>query len=303
MKLLVTGAFSGTKEQLKQIEKLGHNVIFMQQESDNLPCDYSEVEGVICNGLFLHHDIKKFSNLKYIQLTSAGFDRVPMEYIEQNNIEIHNARGVYSIPMAEFAVSGVLSLYKNSRFFIENQKAHKWEKNRNLLELYGKKVLIVGCGNVGNECAKRFSAFGCEVFGVDLYSQSSPLYLEITPFEDLDKKLKTSDIVVLTLPLTKETRNLFTKERFEMMKEQSVLVNISRGQVVCERDLIEALKEKLLGAVLDVFESEPLDDNSSLWDIENAIITPHNSFVGENNIKRLVDLITENLKGFRNEKY
>ena len=295
MKLLVTGAFSGARE---QIEKLGHKVIFMQQESDNLPCDYSEVEGVVCNGLFLHHDIKKFSNLKYIQLTSAGFDRVPMEYVEEKGIEIHNARGVYSIPMAEFALCGVLELYKNSRFFLENQKAHNWEKNRSLLELCGKKVLIVGCGNVGNECAKRFGAFGCEVSGVDLYPTENPLYLEMAPFDKLDEKLKTSDIVVLTLPLTKETENLFTKERFKIMKEQSVLVNIARGQVVREQDLIEALKGKLLGAVLDVFEGEPLDENSGLWDMENAIITPHNSFVGEGNVQRLWSVIKKNLENY-----
>ena len=99
--------------------------------------------------LFLSHPIEKFTNLRYIQLTSAGFDRVPMEYVKVHNIEIRNARGVYSIPMAEFALCGVLQLYKQSRFFMENQKARTWEKHRRLLELSGKTVCIIGCGSVG----------------------------------------------------------------------------------------------------------------------------------------------------------
>ena len=128
MKLLVTGAWKCTKEQLNSLAELGHSIIFMQNESEDLPCDYSEIEGAICNGLFLHHSIEKFTNLKYIQLTSAGFDRVPMDYVKSHGITINNARGVYNIPMAEFAVSGVLQLYKKSQFFYEKQKT-KFGKN------------------------------------------------------------------------------------------------------------------------------------------------------------------------------
>ncbi len=298
MKCLITGAVTCAEALVDFLGKLNFEVYYLKNENEPLPSGALDAEMIFCNGLFLHHDIKKFSNLKYIQLTSAGFDRVPVEYIEEKGIKIYNARGVYSIPMAEYAFCGVLELYKKSRFFLENQKAHKWEKNRQLLELYAKNVLIVGCGNVGTECAKRFRAFGCEVSGVDLYPFENSEYTQIVSFDKLDEKLKSSDIVVLTLPLTNETKNLFTKERFKLMKEQSVLVNISRGAVVNEQDLIEALRDKLLGAVLDVFESEPLDENSRLWDMENAIITPHNSFVGEGNEQRLWSVIKNNLENY-----
>ena len=179
MKLLITGAWKCTSEQLNQIETMGHSVIFMQNEKDELPCLYEEVEGVICNGLFLSHPIEKFTSLRYIQLTSAGFDRVPVDYVQAHGIAIHNARGVYSIPMAEFAISGVLQLYKQSRFFYENQKKSVWGKHRGVLELYEKTVCIVGCGNVGTECAKRFQAFGCNVIGVDLYPREDNAYEKI----------------------------------------------------------------------------------------------------------------------------
>ena len=297
MKLLITGAWRCTSEQLNQIEQMGHSIAFMQNESDELPCAYEEVEGVICNGLFLHHSIEKFTSLRYIQLTSAGFDRVPMDYVQSHGITIHNARGVYSIPMAEFALSGVLQLYKQSRFFYENQKKSVWEKHRGVLELCGKTVCIVGCGNVGTECAKCFQVFGCKVLGVDLYPREDNAYERIYSLSDLDNCLPQADVVVLTLPLTEETRGMMNEQRFAVMKDGAVLVNIARGAVVDEPALLKALDEKLFGAVLDVFEEEPLPENNSLWKRENVILTPHNSFVGDGNLGRLFTVIKSNLRG------
>lgn len=296
MNLLVTGAWRCAQQQLDTLTQLGHCVYFLQNESDPLPLAYESVEGVICNGLFLHHEIEKFTRLRYIQLTSAGFDRVPMAYIREHNIEIHNARGVYSIPMAEFALSGVLQLYKQSRFFGENQKMHRWEKHRGLLELQGKNVCIVGCGSVGTECAKRFAAFGCGVTGVDLFPREDSHYGCIKAMEELDAVLYQADVVVLTLPLTEETRHLMDKNRLDNMKAGAVLVNIARGAIVDTTALIQWLRENRGAAVLDVFEEEPLGEDSPLWELENVIVTPHNSFVGEGNQDRLFHVIIENLR-------
>ena len=297
MNLLVTGAWQSANENLSRLEQLGHHIVFMQYENDELPCDYEWVEGVICNGIFLSHPIEKFTNLRYIQLTSAGFDRVPMDYVKEKNIEIHNARGVYSIPMAEFAICGVLDLYKQSRFFTENQKNHKWEKHRGLLELFGKTVLIVGCGSVGTECAKRFKAFGCEVIGVDLFPREDSLYNEMLPLYKLDEALQQADIIVLTLPLTEQTKHLMNSERFNHLKNTAVLVNIARGAIVDTTALLNHI-DRLAGAVLDVFEEEPLSEYSPLWDKQNIILTPHNSFVGEGNSKRLSANILSNLQSY-----
>ena len=301
MKFLITGAVTCAESLLKELENSGHEAIFMQNESEKLPENAAEFDGVFCNGLFLHHPIESFTNLKYIQLTSAGFDRVPMDYVNKNGIKIYNARGVYSVPMAEFAMSGVLSLYKEQRFFCDNQKLHKWEKHRSISELLGKTVCIVGAGNVGGECAKRFSAFGCTVVGVDIAPYESPLFDEMLSLEKLDSALLSADIVVLTLPLTEETHHLFNREKFDKMKNGAVLVNISRGGTVDTKALTEALETKLGGAVLDVFEQEPLEETSPLWDMENVIITPHNSFQGEGNKKRLLEVILKNLKENANQ--
>lgn len=296
MKLLVTGAFNCTSDRLDLIEQMGHKVIYMQNESEGLPCVPTEIDGVICNGLFLHHSIEEFTSLKYIQLTSAGYDRVPMDYVNAKGIEIHNAKGVYSVPMAEFAVSGVLQLYKQSKYFYENQKNHNFQKHRGLMELAGKTVCIIGCGNVGAECAVRFNAFGCRVVGVDIVPYESEIFEKIYPIETLDDVLSQCDVVVLTLPLTDETKHLFNESRFAHFKNGAVLVNIARGAVVKTDDLVKALNVNLSGAVLDVFENEPLNEDSELWDMENVIITPHNSFVGENNDDRLFKVVFENLR-------
>ena len=298
MNLLITGAWQEAKKYIETIEQMGHRVQFLQFEKDELPCEYEWVEGIIGNGIFLSHPIEKFNNLKYIQLTSAGFDRVPMDYIREHNIKINNARGVYSAPMAEYAVSGVLNLYKSQRFFIENQKAHKWEKKRDLKELSGQNVCILGCGSVGSECAKRFEAFGCAVSGVDIVVREIEHFSKVYYLSEVKEVLSKSDIVVITLPLTDETYHMFDEELFVAMKPGAVLVNIARGALVDTDALIEALKVKLCGAVLDVFEEEPLSEDSPLWDMENVIITPHNSFVGDGNNRRMSNVILKNLEKY-----
>lgn len=295
MNLLVTGAWPDGKNCIAELETMGHTVTFMQFEKDALPCSYDWAEGVICNGLFLTHPIEQFTNLRYIQLTSAGFDRVDMDYVKSYGIEIHNARGVYSIPMAEFALCGVLQLYKQAAFFRENQRNHLWEKHRGLLELAGKNVLIVGCGSVGNECAKRFNAFGCKVTGIDLIPRVDSLYSEMSPLDKLDNALEQADVVVLTLPLTEQTRHLIDNRKLSLTKDGATFVNIARGAIVDTEALLNHI-DRFTGAVLDVFEEEPLNKNSPLWEKPNIILTPHNSFVGERNGERLKEIIVSNLK-------
>ena len=294
MNLLITGAWNGAQKYMQALRERGHSVCFMQQETDALPCEAAWVDGIVGNGIFLHHPIQDFVNLKYIQLTSAGFDRVPMEYAEKKHIAVYNARGVYSVPMAEFAVAGVLTLYKQMRFLAEHQKAHVWEKHRDLRELSGKTVCIVGCGSVGTACAKRFRAFDCRIIGIDLFPKQDKQYDTMLPLSDLDHALPQADVVVLTLPLTAETTHLFDAERLAQLSHDAVLVNIARGAIVDTAALTAALPN-LGGAVLDVFEEEPLPADSPLWNAENVVITPHNSFVGEGNPARLDTLIMDHL--------
>lgn len=296
MNILIAGAVRFTEENIAKIESLGHRTYRLQFENDELPLPYAEVDAVICNGLFSHHSIENFTNLKHIQLTSAGMDHLPMEYIDKNNIKLFNAKGVYSVPMAEFALASVLSIYKDLYNFRKNQINKVWEKNRNLLELFNKEVCIVGCGSIGTECAKRFKAMGCKVTGVNRSPKTIDVFDEIHSINDMKEVIKDKDIVIITVPLNQNTYHMFNKETLENLKENSMIVNLSRGAVIDTEAMIDMLKNKDIVAVLDVFENEPLETDSELWNLENVLITPHNSFVGENNTKRLFQITYHNLK-------
>ena len=298
MNLLITGAWNASDEQLDKIRSMGHEVMWLQQEWDELPIPYEAVEGVICNGLFLHHPIERFTSLRYIQLTSAGFDRVPMEYVRAKGIRIFNARGVYSVPMAEFVLSSVLQIYKQSRFFAQNQACGLWEKHRGLMELAGKRICILGCGSVGISCAKRFSAFDCRVTGIDLAARDEVFFEKVLSLDDLDGVLPEADVVILTLPLTEQTKHMMDQKRFALLKPGVIFVNVSRGAVVETEALLRWLKSGTGSAVLDVFEEEPLKEDSPLWYMPNVVVTPHNSFVGDGNKQRLQHVILENLERY-----
>lgn len=296
MNLLITGAWQNAPQHFAEIERLGHNVEFMQWENTPLPCAPEWVEGVICNGLFLHHDIRRFPNLRYIRLTAAGYDRVDMAYVRARGITIHNAGATYAIPMSEHVVCSVLMLYRKMRQFGTNQQQHFWNKERSLCELCGRTVLIVGCGAVGQACATRFAAFGCHVLGVARSARNLPGFAQVYTQPELPALLEQADVVIPALPATPETTGLFDAAMFGRMKHGAVFVNIARGSLVHERALLDALSGgTLAGAVLDVFANEPLPPDSPLWDMPNVILTPHNSFVGEGNAARLAKLIMNNL--------
>lgn len=294
MNVLVTGAFQLNSKELAELEAVGHKVFVHPDE--HIPVEQPErYEAVVCNGLFLYNPIERFTNLRLIQLTSAGIDRVPLDDIRARGIALHNAAGVYSVPMAEFAVCGILQLYKQSRFFTANQAQHKWEKHRGLLEISGKRVCILGCGGVGREIAKRLKAFGCRIAGVNRTVRVLPDFDEVLPLDKLAETAAACDILVCCIALTPETRSIVSEEIFGRLHDGAVFVNIARGALADEVALTAWLQSGG-HAVLDVFEEEPLPESSPLWDMENVVLTPHNSFVGEGNRARLWETIKENLK-------
>ncbi len=302
-KILITGAIKISDSLQYKIEDIGLDIVFVQNELEPIQYDISDIEYVICNGLFLHNDISKFTSLRYIQVTSAGLDRLPMEQIVERGIVVNNARGVYSIPMAEWAMAAILSLYKNIPTFLKYQAQHKWIKDRGVRELSGSKALVVGMGNVGQQVAQHLWAMGVTVDGVDIEKKVIRYVEECHKIDDLQAIIEDYDIIILTLPLTPDTHHIINNELFNKMQLDAILVNISRGAVINESHLIKALNDgKITGAALDVFECEPLDPNSPLWDMENVIITPHNSFVSPNNAVRLENVIVENLQQYMSNK-
>lgn len=299
MNLLLTGCFKYSEIQMESLRSLGYTVYFMQQEKEELPIEAAEVDTTVCNGLFLSHDIDNFTRLKLIQLTSAGFDRVPVGKIKERGIEIYNARGVYSTPMAEWAVFRVLEHYKQGWFFRKEQEAGRWTKHRGLREVAGIKVAVVGAGNVGQEVAKRFQAFGAETTGFDIHTNETVGFDHMALTETLRECVGEFDVVVVTAPLLPLTRGLISRDVLLAMKQNAMIVNIARGGLIDQQAMCEVLAyRKDLFAALDVFETEPLPENILLWRLENVAVSPHNSFVSNGNNTRMFKVIYENLKNF-----
>lgn len=295
MKTIVTGALQATSEELKRLEELELEITFHQNERDEVT-NPEQFEAVICNGLFLYNDIEKFTNLKYIQLTSAGTDRVPVDHVREHGIVLKNAAGVYAAPMAEWTLMRLLELYKNADKLFANRE---WVKDRTWRELGGKTACIVGFGAYGREVAKRLKAFDVKVCVVNRSVKESPNVDEFYTMDKLNEVLAKADIVILAVALTEETKHLMNAERFAAMKDGAVFINATRGGLVDEATLVDALENKLAGAALDVFETEPLPDDSKLWQTQNLLISPHNSFVGENNHARLMRVVMKNIEGIK----
>ncbi len=299
MNLLLTGCFNYSEQQREALSALGYSICFIQHEADRLPFLPSDIDATVCNGLFLHHDINDFCNLKFIQLTSAGYDRVPLHAINEKGIAIHNARGVYSPPMAEWTIFRVLEHYKQGRFFNQEQISGRWTKHRGLREISGNKVAVVGAGNVGQEVAKRFQVFGAETTGFDVHTNKVEGFDNMAMIDHLQEKVNDFDVVVLTVPLLPSTKGLIGRNILMRMKENAVLVNIARGALIDEPAMCEVLTARSdLFAALDVFETEPLSQDSPLWKLKNVAISPHNSFVSDGNNNRMFRVIYDNLKTF-----
>src|SRR5690606_12601251 len=155
----------------------------------------------------------------------------------------------------------------------------------------------IGFGDVGAEIAKRLRAFNAKIIGVGRREIKTSLLDEYYMINSLNTVLSKSDIVILTLPYTRETNHLIDAKRIKVMKDDSILINVSRGGILSELALIEALKQdKFLGVALDVFEKEPLTCFNPMWEFKRLTITPHNSFVSDKIHERLIELCIKNLK-------
>jgi len=143
----------------------------MKDEKQFYSGNSSDINCIVCNAFFQFNDIAKFDNLKFIQITSVGYDRIPFKYIKEKNIKLFNAENVYSIPISEWVLLKILEIYKKSKMFYESQKQHKWEKQQDLLELTDKNALIKGFGSIGKKIAKRIKPLGVKVIAIEIESK------------------------------------------------------------------------------------------------------------------------------------
>jgi phosphoglycerate dehydrogenase-like enzyme len=303
-KILLAGRMPDySKEQLDKIASLNLEIINWPKEYKLIEIDVSDIEIAVGFDVFKYNKIQRFTNLQFIQLTSAGYEHMPIDYIYQHGIKLANARGAFSIAIAETVLGKILEIYKLSRKFYHQQRHHIWKVHPRLDELTNKIVTIVGYGSIGEQIAIRLRAFGCQIHVVKTNETRNALIDKYYHIDDLDQALAVSDVIISTLPLNEKTRAIFDQKRFSQFKPNSIFINVSRGDVVDQTSLMYALKRgHLRAAVLDVFTVEPLPRLSRLWDLKNMYITPHNSYLSKNSELRLFELIYRNVENFLNNR-
>lgn len=297
MKVLFTYDYG--EEKMEAIRRLGYEVVYVHENDVVVNAATEDAEILVCYNPFSQLDIYQMKNLKLIQLSSIGIDQVPLEAVRERNIMLSNNQGGYSIPIGEWIVLKILEMLKNSKGLYQNQGQKKWKMDTEILELYGKTISFIGTGTIAHEAAKRLQGFGTTLIGVNTKGRRAEYFDTCYSIQEIDQVLGQSDIVVLTIPYTEKTHHLMNQERIEAMPEGVYFVNVSRGSIVDEKALIEGLqKRKIRGAALDVFETEPLPPESPLWDLDNVILTSHNSWISEMRNERRYQVIYENLKRY-----
>lgn len=243
--------------------------------------------------------LDKFSNLKFVLRAGVGLDNIDLKECKKRNIKVYNSPGSNSNAVSEYVIFMILAWFRkipSQALFLYNGV---WRSMANIgLELQNKTVGLIGCGNVGKSIAQKLSAFGCKVLGYDPFVSSQDLEKSLINKTTLEYLLKNSDIISLQLPLTAKTRHFITIREFSKMKRSAFFINVSRGKIINEADLINALSNKTIaGAALDVFENEP-NINQELLKVDNLTLTPHIAgFTREAQAQMSFDVVNNFLKG------
>jgi len=222
--------------------------------------------------------IRSAPKLRLVQCSSAGVDPYLKEQdLFGDRVTLTNLSGAFGTSISECVLAMVLSLYKHLPLFRDHQNACEWTDEGWQESPVGKNLLILGAGDIGTAVARLFRPFGLRITGMRrVVRETPPEYDDMITMKELNERLPLADIVVCALPDTEETRGLFSVERFALMKEGSVLVNVGRGSLIDQEALLSALNSgRLLGAALDVTVPEPLPKDHPLWKCRNLLLTPH----------------------------
>ncbi|MDR0880364.1 MAG: phosphoglycerate dehydrogenase [Clostridioides sp.] len=285
-------------DRLDKVRELGYEVKFIP-EGDKLTNSKETDDADVLVTYFgcYNLDIDKMKNLKYIQTTSAGLDQLPKDKISKNSIIVANNKDGYKVPIGEWIVKSILDIYKNTYRLHDQKNAKIWKMDTSVKELAGQKIGFLGTGNIAKEAAKRLKGFDVEIWGMNTKGRDVEYFDKCFSTYERDCLFQKCDVIVVSMPSTEDTKGIVNKHTLGLMKEGSAIVNIGRGDLIVERDLLDCI-DKFRGVALDVFEEEPLSVDSEFWEKENVLITPHNSWCSDKNVERNFRMIYENLKRY-----
>jgi phosphoglycerate dehydrogenase-like enzyme len=264
----------------------------------------AEAEVLLRGGIaaaVLDHVIERAPALRWVHSISAGVDNVVTPLSRQRGLQVTNARGVFSPPIAEYVVMMCLAIARRLPQLFDLQRERTWQPLRGE-ELGGLTVGIVGYGSIGAEVARLLEPFGTRVIATRRHPErgsGARANVEVWGADRLHELLGAVDVVVVAAPLTDETSGLIGARELQQMPGHAWLINIARGRLVEETALRRALANGWIGgAVLDVFDEEPLPADSPLYDTPNLVITPHTSWSSDRVVERSIDLFVANLERY-----
>jgi phosphoglycerate dehydrogenase-like enzyme len=248
------------------------------------------------------------AKLRWVHSAAAGVGNVLNTGMKDNDVLLTNSAGLHGPPIGEFVVAGVLHFMRGLDVAVAQQRRGEWDKSffvaadSPVREVADARVLVLGAGGLGSEAARRLSALGAICVGLRRRPGQglAPGFAEMYGMDALDTELPKADVLVITAPLTPETKGIMTRERLQRLPQRAILVNVARGALVDEDALADLLDAgQLRGAVLDVFREEPLPRSSRFWQLPNALVVPHVSPVSPGKFwPRQLELFLDNWRRY-----
>ena len=305
MKIVLTDCKTVTRGDidLTVFDKLGQTVYYDLTPSEKLVERIKDADAVICNKTVISAEVMaEAKNLKYIGLFATGFNNIDIEYAKKAGITVCNAGSYSTAAVAQYVFACILNHTNKVREYTDFVNDGGWKNSETFSpfvfetqELMGKKIGIIGYGSIGKEVAKIANAFSMDVL---VYTRTPTTDNTVT-FTDLDTLVETSDIITVHCPLNSQTEKMFDEKMFSKMKQGAYFINASRGGVVVESALKEALLSgKLSGAAIDVLTAEPMQKNCELVNLKGLTVTPHIAWAPVETRTRLLDIVIDNLKSF-----
>lgn len=290
-----------------EIEKFGEVKFFPLTKPEETVKNIADSETVLCNKVLITREvIDKCPNIKYIGVFATGFNNIDIEYAREKNITVCNADSYSTDAVAQQVFAYILDRFSRIRDYDTAVKNNEWINSPTFsyfpiptAELSGKNLSIIGYGSIGKKVAEIGRAFGMNII---ISTRAKP---ENCPYEvtDVSTAVKKADILTFHCPLTEKTKGMINKDLLNLMKPSAVLINTSRGGVVNEYDLADALNNnKISFAYLDVLEKEPMSPDTPLRNAKNCIITPHTAWAARETRERLVNIVCDNIKSWLDGK-
>lgn len=307
MKIVVLDGYAANPGDLSWdvLKTLGECTIYDRTSPNEVKERAYDAEAILTNKVILKDEqLAQLPNLKYIGVLATGYNTVDIESAKKRGIIVTNIPSYSTPSVAQMVFAHILNIASQVKHHSDEVKKGRWTNSQDfcfidspLLELRGKKIGLVGLGNIGYNTARIAIGFGMEVYA---YTSKSVFQLppEIKKL-DLDGIFRECDIVSLHCPLTQETRGLVNKARLELMRPSSIIINTGRGPLIVEQDLADALNSgRIYAAGLDVLSSEPPKADNPLLAAKNCFITPHIAWATAEARERLMSIAIENVKSY-----